>query len=267
MGFKVVHGLLAVGSIAFGVAAGWIGYRGLRPVIRVDPRADRRPAPGPKSRIGKPWALGSVPGLMTSVPAPAQLLPFDRTTRSYRQRWWILGGAVPQPAGDHRRQLDPQRRVAEAARAPRRDVQPAAVDGRLVHARVRVPAAHRGQPRRPLRAQRCVAARHGRVRHGLGAVGVGQLAVAPHSHARAHGRRRRVHHAVDAVADHQRVPARGARARDLLLGRDRRYRRRARTGERRAAVRALLLGLDLPREHADRRRRAGGGRVPAAEVE
>jgi hypothetical protein len=30
MGFKVVHGLLAAGSIAFGLAAGWIGYRGLR---------------------------------------------------------------------------------------------------------------------------------------------------------------------------------------------------------------------------------------------
>jgi type VI protein secretion system component VasK len=31
MGFKVVHGLIALGSIAFGLAAGWIGYRGLRP--------------------------------------------------------------------------------------------------------------------------------------------------------------------------------------------------------------------------------------------
>jgi len=39
MGFKVVHGILAAGSIAFGLAAGWIGYRGLR--------ARRRPASGP----------------------------------------------------------------------------------------------------------------------------------------------------------------------------------------------------------------------------
>jgi len=31
MGFKVVHGLIAIGSIAFGLVAGWIGYRGLRP--------------------------------------------------------------------------------------------------------------------------------------------------------------------------------------------------------------------------------------------
>ena len=37
MGFKVVHGILAAGSIAFGLAAGWIGYRGLL--------AHRRPAP------------------------------------------------------------------------------------------------------------------------------------------------------------------------------------------------------------------------------
>jgi hypothetical protein len=29
-GFKVVHTILAVGSIAFGLAAGWIGLRSLR---------------------------------------------------------------------------------------------------------------------------------------------------------------------------------------------------------------------------------------------
>lgn len=32
MGFKVVHGILAVGSIAFGIAAARIGYQALRPV-------------------------------------------------------------------------------------------------------------------------------------------------------------------------------------------------------------------------------------------
>ena len=31
MGFKVVHGIIAVGSIAFGIAAARIGYRALRP--------------------------------------------------------------------------------------------------------------------------------------------------------------------------------------------------------------------------------------------
>jgi len=30
MGFKVVHTILGIGSIAFGLAAGWIGYRALR---------------------------------------------------------------------------------------------------------------------------------------------------------------------------------------------------------------------------------------------
>jgi len=34
MGFKVVHGILAAGSIAFGLAAGWIGYLGLRSAAR-----------------------------------------------------------------------------------------------------------------------------------------------------------------------------------------------------------------------------------------
>jgi hypothetical protein len=30
VGFKVVHTILAIGSIAFGLAAGWIGFRALR---------------------------------------------------------------------------------------------------------------------------------------------------------------------------------------------------------------------------------------------
>lgn len=34
MGFKVVHGIIAGGSIAFGIAAARIGYRALRPVGR-----------------------------------------------------------------------------------------------------------------------------------------------------------------------------------------------------------------------------------------
>ena len=44
MGFKVVHGILAAGSIAFGLAAGWIGYRGLRPANRgvADPKMEDR---------------------------------------------------------------------------------------------------------------------------------------------------------------------------------------------------------------------------------
>ena len=49
MGFKVVHGLIAVGSIAFGLVAGWIGYRGLRPA----------PTPVSAGEIGDREAMGS----------------------------------------------------------------------------------------------------------------------------------------------------------------------------------------------------------------
>ena len=42
MGFKVVHTILGIGSIAFGLAAGWIGYRSLRPT-----RSVPAPAPAP----------------------------------------------------------------------------------------------------------------------------------------------------------------------------------------------------------------------------
>ena len=51
MGFKVVHGILAAGSIAYGLAAGWIGYRGLRPAPPSVPStdsADREAPPVPE---------------------------------------------------------------------------------------------------------------------------------------------------------------------------------------------------------------------------
>jgi type VI protein secretion system component VasK len=51
MGFKVVHGILAAGSVAFGLAAGWIGYRGLRPAPHSTPStdsADREAPPVPE---------------------------------------------------------------------------------------------------------------------------------------------------------------------------------------------------------------------------
>ena len=51
MGFKVVHGILAAGSIAFWLAAGWIGYRGLRPAPRASGPAvspDREAPPLPE---------------------------------------------------------------------------------------------------------------------------------------------------------------------------------------------------------------------------
>ena len=47
MGFKVVHGILAAGSIAFGLAAGWIGYRRLRPAHPSTAPADSADREGP----------------------------------------------------------------------------------------------------------------------------------------------------------------------------------------------------------------------------
>ena len=40
-GFKVVHTILAVGSIAFGLAAGWIGLRSLRSAGKMEDREAR----------------------------------------------------------------------------------------------------------------------------------------------------------------------------------------------------------------------------------
>ena len=90
----------------------------------------------------------------------------------------------------------------------------------------------------------------------------------PHRLARGDGRGRRLHHARDAVAAHQRVPRR-ARAGDggRHLGGDRRARRRPRPGRRRVPARQLLVGLDLPGQRpalrgGDRRRAPGDPRVP-----
>ena len=94
--------------------------------------------------------------------------------RSYERRWWILAVlcfsllvivldntilnvAIP----THRAR-------------PRRDEQPAAVDGRRVHLGVRRLAAHGGQPGRPFRTPRRAAARPRGVRPRLARVGVRQ---------------------------------------------------------------------------------------------
>ena len=46
-GFKVVHFTLAAGSIAFGLAAGWIGYKGLRARKQDRLRAGTQDGPAP----------------------------------------------------------------------------------------------------------------------------------------------------------------------------------------------------------------------------
>ena len=44
VGFKVVHTILAIGSIAFGLAAGWIGLRSLRSARRSSGEIEHREA-------------------------------------------------------------------------------------------------------------------------------------------------------------------------------------------------------------------------------
>ena len=105
--------------------------------------------------------------------------------------------------------------------------------------------------------------RKGSLLIGLVVFGIGSLAsglvdtpTALDLHARRAGSRRRVHHAGDALDPHQRLPRRGARPRHRDLGRRLRARRRDRTARRRLAARALLVGIDLPRQPARDRLRA-----------
>ena len=139
--------------------------------------------------------------------------------RAYERRWWILvvlcfsllvivldnsilNVAIP----------------TIVARA-RRDEQPAAVDGRLLHARVRRAAAHRGEPRRPVRPARRAAVRVSSSSGSARSSRRSRRQRRPaHRHARVHGHRRRVHHAGDAVDHHQRLPAERARARRSASG-------------------------------------------------
>ena len=72
-----------------------------------------------------------------------------------------------------------------------------------------------------------------------------------------HGPGRRVRHALHAVDPHQRLPAVGAHQGHRHLGRHLRRRRRPRSCRQRLPARALLVGLGVPRQRADHRRRAG----------
>ena len=92
--------------------------------------------------------------------------------------------------------------------------------------------------------------------------------VAAHRVPRGDGRRRRVHHAVDAVDPRQRLPrptsgprrSRSGPAITGVAGRDR-------PGRERLPARPLLVRLGLPRQRADHRRRARRRQVPRPEVD
>ena len=116
--------------------------------------------------------------------------------------------------------------------------------------------------------------RRGALQVGLVIFGLGSLfsALADHlgpadRHPRVHGHRRRVRHAGHALDHHQRLPRERAGQGDRRVGRHRRHRHRARPARRRVPARALLLGLDLPREPPDRRDRADRRRLPDPHVE
>ena len=70
-------------------------------------------------------------------------VPSMNSSTLHRLRWWTLAVLSAEPARDRAGQHDPQRRAPEHPARPRRVVEPAAVDPRRLHARLRRPAAHR----------------------------------------------------------------------------------------------------------------------------
>ena len=99
---------------------------------------------------------------------------------------------------------------------------------------------------------------------GLGSLG-SALATSPElliAMRGADGRRRRVHHALDAVDPDRDLPGAGARQGDRDLGRLLRHRDRDRPGHGRLADRARRLELDLPRQPARGAARAARGALP-----
>ena len=150
---------------------------------------------------------------------------------------------LPVAARHHPRQHDPQRRPADAGARPRRLGQPAAVDRRRLHARLRRPAAHRRRARRPLRPQARPDRSASRLRRSARALSA--LAGTPEQLIAARG----VMGVGGALIMPSTLsiltnvfPAARARQGDRHLGRRRRPRRRHRPGRRRLAARALLWG-------------------------
>ena len=191
----------------------------------------------------------SLPGTVGAPPVqpPPRSTACRSTPSHYARRWktlavlslalliigldnTILNVALPEPAG-----------------ALRRLVLDAAVDRRLVPARVRRPAADDGHARRPLRAQARAAGRARAVRWSQPRRAVRRLRRRADRGPRRDGHRRRADHAGDALDHHQRLPARGARQGDRHLVRHGRDRHRPRPADRRPAARVVRLDLGLPR--------------------
>ena len=131
----------------------------------------------------------------------------------------------------------------------------AAVDRRRLHDRVRQLPAHRREHRRPSRPQTLLRVRPAGVRRrARSAARWSRHRSNAHPAPRRAGLRRRVRHARDAVDPHQRVHRpRRAGPGHRHLGRRVGPRRGHRPARRRLPARPLLVGLDLPRQRADRR--------------
>ncbi len=135
-----------------------------------------------------------------------------------------------------------------------------AVDRCLVRPGAGGSAAPARSHRRPPRAQGHAHDRAGHLRCGVRRGGLRADCRVAHHRPRGHGCRWRVHDAVDALGARQHLPGGGARAGHLHLVGGRGHLHRGRTVGGRAAARALLVGLGVPRERArgDRRPRARG---------
>ena len=152
-------------------------------------------------------------------------------------------------------------------RAGRLD-EPAAVDRRFLQPGVRRSAAGLRQPRRPLRPQGRPAARARDLRRDVDACGVLQLGGPADRRAGGDGRRRRARVPGDAGHPHQRLhrPERARQGDRLVVGSGG-SRRCPRPGVWWLAPRALLVGLGVLGQRADRGDRPAGRVAAAAHLE
>ena len=182
--------------------------------------------------------------------------------RDGRQAALGAGRRVPERAGDHARQLDPERGAADVGAGVARLDVGVAVDRRRVHLGVRGTAAGGRKPGRPLRASPGAADRSGRLRHRVGRGGVLGGCDGPGGVPGSHGRRGGPDPPDFGRGPDQRVhQCRGAGPGTRRLVGDRGAGPGARSGAGRGVAVAVLVGFGVPGQRADRGRGAGGGLV------